>query len=48
MPKTARLTNKADNQLSEIKESYDIDVNTSKVVELAIESLYNKKVNDES
>lgn len=44
MPETARLTEQAEEQLLEIKETYDITVSTSKVVELSINELYNQKV----
>lgn len=44
MPDTARLTKDAESMLEDIKDSYDVDVNTSKVVELALQKLHNERV----
>lgn len=46
MPETSRLTTQAQDQLSDIKQAYDIDVSTTKVVELAINELHTEKVGD--
>lgn len=48
MPRTARLTEKSQKYLRDIKSTYDIDVETSKVIEASLENMHNRRVGDES
>lgn len=48
MPKTARLTSDAQDYLEDINESYDINVQTSEIIERSLELMRNKKKEEDN